>query len=67
MTTTHRNHPRRRLDVPSLVLMIIGVASGAFCLWLIGASHVSALVLVPSIIAATIGASHLVKSEASRR
>ena len=58
--------PRRRLDVPSLVLMLIGLATAVFAYRLTADHDVSALVIVPAVVAATIGATHLVKREAPR-
>lgn len=63
MTTTHRHPSPRRLDVAGLVLTLIGLLCGAFSYWLIDAVHVSFLVIVPSIVATTLGATHLTKRE----
>lgn len=66
MTTTDRRISRRRLDVPSLALTMIGLASGVFSYFLVTYADVNALVMVPSVVAVTVGATHLVKREASR-
>lgn len=64
MTTTNRRTSRRRLDVASLVLTLIALASGAFSYLLVTYADVNALVMVPSVIAGTVGVTHLVKREA---
>lgn len=64
MTTTHRHRPQRKLDVAGLVLLLIGIVFGIFSYWLIVAEDVNALVLVPSVVAATLGATSLTKIEA---
>lgn len=65
MTKT-RGSSSRRLDVASLLLLLIGLVSAVGSCWLIGNSGFNALVIVPSIIAATVGATHLLQREASR-
>jgi hypothetical protein len=45
---------------------LIGLIFGAVAYWLITAEHVNALVIVPSIVATTIGVTHLIKREAPR-
>lgn len=66
MTTTSRRNSRRRLDVPSLALTVIGLASGVFSYLLVTYADVNALVIIPSVVAVTVGSSHLVKREARR-
>lgn len=69
MTTTWtRPSPqqRRRLDVASLALFVLGLVCGTVCYWLIADHGVNALWLVPSVVIATTGASHLTKLEAKR-
>lgn len=66
MTTTLKSHSRRRLDVSSLVLMVIGLLFGAISYLLATYSGVNVLVIVPSVVAVTIGAMNLVKREAPR-
>lgn len=70
MTTVHshsmRGNQRRRLDVAGLMLLAISLACGALAYWLIAERDVNALVLVPSVVAATIGAMSLTKLEAGR-
>lgn len=58
-----KSHPSRRIDVASLLLAIIGFAFGAVSYWLIMSKGVNPLVVVPSVVAATIGVMHLVKRE----
>ncbi|GEM_PF-3289468 len=66
MTTTHSHRVHRRLDVASLTLLLIGLVSGVFSYWLITYNGVNALVIIPSIVAITIGATHITKREAPR-
>jgi hypothetical protein len=47
--------------------MIIGIVFGVFSYWLIAYVEVNVLVIIPSVVAVTIGASHLIKVEAPRR
>jgi uncharacterized membrane protein YccC len=64
--TIHRNTARPRLDIASLVLTFIGLIFGSVAYWLITAEHVTALVIVPAVVAFTIGVTHLTKREAPR-
>lgn len=66
MTTSRRIHSRRRLDVASLILTLVGLAFSALAFWLVSAERVNALIVIPAIVAVTIGATHLVKYEAPR-
>lgn len=63
---THQMKPRLRLDVPSLLLFLVGVVSGTLAYLLITYANYNALILVPGVVAATIGLSHLFKREAGR-
>lgn len=65
MTTTHRHQSHRRLDISSLILLIVSLASGLGACVLI-LHGISALVLVPSVVAATVGVMRLFKYEAPR-
>ena len=68
-TMTHSRRPQRgqrRLDVASLLLLLVGLSSGCFSYWLVTAREVNVLVIVPSIVAATIGALHIRKQQAPR-
>jgi len=65
VTTTHRIQSRRRLDLPSLLLLLVGIIFGLIAYVLI-AQGMSALMLIPSVVAATIGATQLIKYEAPR-
>ena len=65
MSTTKRNS-RRRLDLASLALLCIGLLAGIISYLMIQVSGVNALVIVPSVVAVTLGASSLVKLEAPR-
>ena len=65
MTHSHRSH--RRLDAASLVLLVIGLVFGGLSYWLVADHGLNALIIVPSIVAATTGATHISKREAPRR
>lgn len=67
MTTTCDPHSQRRLDPAGLALLVAGLASAAFSFWLVGDHGFNALIVVPSVVAATTGARHVTKREASRR
>lgn len=54
----------RTLDVASLALLVLGLAFGALSYWLITNRGLNALILIPSIVAATTGATHLFKRQA---
>jgi len=58
---------RRRLDVASVTLLMIGLVFGGLSCWLVAAHGLSVLVIVPSLIAVATGATHITKREASRR
>jgi hypothetical protein len=66
MTATHSHRAHRRLDVASLALLLVGVVSGVFSYWLITYQAMNALIIIPSIVTITIGATHITKREASR-
>ncbi|GEP32735.1 hypothetical protein NSZ01_05030 [Nocardioides szechwanensis] len=66
MTMTHSHHSHRRLDVASLALFLVGLAFGTVSYWLVAEHGMNPLVMIPSAVAATIGAFHLVKHEARR-
>ena len=66
MKNTHKQESRRRIDVASLILLLIGIAFGVFSYWLIVAEQFNFLIIVPSIVSITIGASHLSKRELSQ-
>lgn len=57
----------RQLDVASLALLVLGLVFGALSYWFITEHGQSPLVLIPSVVAATIGATHISKREAPRR
>jgi len=62
---THSQHSRRRLDVASLALLLLGLVFAVFSYWLIEDHGLSPLIVIPSIVAATTGAGHITKREAS--
>jgi hypothetical protein len=65
VTTTHKYHSRRRLDLFNLGLLLVSIVSGLGAYVLIE-QGMTALLLIPSVVAATIGATHLVKYQAPR-
>jgi hypothetical protein len=64
MTNSHRSH--RRLDAAGLALLLIGLLFGALSYWLVTQRDYNPLAMVPSIVAATTGASHVSKRQAPR-
>ena len=56
---------RRRLDYSSLALAVVGIVCGVIAYVQIENHGYNALILVPSVVAATVGLTHLVKREAS--
>lgn len=67
MTLTRKTGQHRRLDVASLLLLASGLASGIFAYWLVSNAGINVLVMIPSVVAATVGAVHLTKLEAPHR
>ena len=67
MTTTQQARPRRRLDIASVLLALIGVLSGVVAYWLISTRGTNPLILVPAVVAVTIGLSHMFRYEVPRR
>lgn len=61
-----RFRSRRRLDVSSLLLLLVGLLFGGYSYWLITVGQFTPLIAVPSIFAVAVGASHLTKQEAPR-
>jgi len=53
-----------RLDGASVALLVVGLIFGALAYWLIVRDSTSPLILVPAVVAATVGATHLTKREA---
>ncbi|EYR65218.1 hypothetical protein N866_00065 [Actinotalea ferrariae CF5-4] len=64
--TTDSPHSYRRLDPAGLALLAVGLAFAVISYWLVVDRAFNPLVMVPSIVAATTGASHITKREASR-
>lgn len=64
--TTHSHQSRRVLDIAGLILLVLGLACGALCYWLIVDHGMNPLLLVPSVAAATTGAAHVTKRQAPR-
>ncbi|MFJ9315759.1 hypothetical protein ACIRN4_16335 [Pimelobacter simplex] len=65
-TTSHQHHSYRRLDLAGLLLLLVGLVSAVGAYWLIEARHLNPLILIPAVVAATNGASHLTKRVACR-
>lgn len=65
MTTYRSSGTRTRLDVASLALLLTGISSGLLAYWLI-ARGCDAALLIPAVVASTLGATHLFKREAPR-
>ena len=57
---------RRRVDWSSLGLLVCGLTCGALAIHLIVNFGLHPLLLVPSVVAATLGGEHLVKHQAAR-
>lgn len=57
---------RRRLDVASLALLVVGIVCGGISHLLITEHGLNPLILVPPVIAATTGVLHITKREAPR-
>ena len=55
---------RRRVDLASLVLLLVGLIGLVGSYWLVSEAGANPLSLVPATIAATVGATHLTKREA---
>lgn len=62
-TSTVIKKPRKRLDIASLLLAIVGTTAGIMSYFLIENSDVTALALIPSVVATTVGLSNLTKLE----
>lgn len=67
MTLMHSPRSHRRLDLAGLALLLIGLVFGVISYWLVMDRGLNPLIIVPSIVAATTGASHITKREASRQ
>ena len=55
-----------RVDIASAILLVIGLFFGAVSIWLIASHGVNPLIIIPSLVAAFTGATHLFKYEAPR-
>jgi hypothetical protein len=54
------------VDVAGLSLALVGAGSAAFSYWLIAAEGYTPLILIPAVVAFTVGTGHLIKREAPR-
>lgn len=66
MTTIQLNRQRRKLDLASLALALIGLVSGVLAYVLIETKGYNALVIVPAVVTLTIGLLNITKLEAPR-
>lgn len=57
---------RRRLDVPSLALLLCGLVCGAGVCWLVAAGRASWLIGLPSVLVVTVDGGHVVQRKAPR-
>lgn len=64
--TSPRARQQRRPDLAGVALLTVGIVCGLVSYFLITEEGFNPLLLVPSIVAATTGASHLTKLEAVR-
>lgn len=55
---------RRRIDVASLVLLVIGLSSGLWAFALVEHQGMSPLIFVPPVVAATVGLTNITKKVA---
>ncbi|MPV50151.1 hypothetical protein GCG21_09060 [Pseudactinotalea sp. HY160] len=58
--------PARRIDLGSLALLLVGLASGALSSWFVIGAGFSPAIIVPSAAAITIGAMNLVTKQAPK-
>lgn len=65
-TEAGSDRPRRRLDVASFALLLVGLVTTVLTCWLAAEHQVNALSIVPSVIAVIIGATHITKMQAPR-
>lgn len=65
--TTHKLQQRRRLSIASLALALVGIVFGVAAYLLITHAGITPLLLIPSVVAATVGFTHLFKKEAPRQ
>lgn len=65
-TVAPSHRARTRVDLSGVALFLIGLVSGILSYLLVSVSDVNPLVLVPSVVAATLGATSLTKREAPR-
>lgn len=63
---TPQTAQRRRVDVASASLLVVGIVCGVLSYWAIKHNGLDPLVLVPSVVAATTGAWNLFRYEAPR-
>lgn len=65
MTTTH-SQAQRRVDLGSLALLLVGLVSGILAYLFVTQHGTDPLLLVPSVVAVTTGATHLTRRVAPR-
>lgn len=67
MAKVMKTQPRRRLDVAGLISVLVGLIFAVVSYYLIVNENINPLVIVPSIVTATLGFANLTKLEAPRR
>ena len=63
---TRHEPPKRKLDLSSLALFLLGCATGIYAYVLTQTTEANALVLVPSVVTATIGALNITTTKSPR-
>lgn len=63
---TVREKPKRKIDLASLMLLLLSCATGVYAYGLTQYDDANALVIVPSVIAATTGALNLITTAPPR-
>ena len=58
--------PKRVIDVSSILLLVIGIISGIFAFHLTQTTDLSALAMIPSVVAATTGTLNLTTTKGVR-
>lgn len=64
--TPRRTPPKRVLNVSSVILLVVGIFSGVVAFLLTENSDASALVMIPSVVAATTGVLNLTTIKGAR-
>lgn len=67
MSETRASASRQRLDPAGLALLVLGLVFAAFAYRLVDEANANPLLIAPSVVAVTIGATHLTKRETPRQ